>query len=169
MFRQGKKTAAASGVAATSAAAGTAAAAAPIGTKIAAGIAAALLTVTAAGVIVHQSASEPTAPTAEATPTNQWIGYGTDLLPQFIRRFELTADESTINLCKALSPKYISAERIYHEFEKMILQGKSISRGLMFLKDTGWTKYFPEMHALIDLKQDQYPGESCGSSFWQQE
>ena len=33
-------------------------------------------------------------------------------------------------------------------------KGRNISAGLNFLKDTGWVKYFPELSALIDCKQD---------------
>lgn len=73
---------------------------------------------------------------------------------QFCGRFNLTASNDTIELCKSLSPKHISAERIYHEFEKLLLQSDTPSYGLRFLKETNWTQYFPEIHNLIGVHQD---------------
>ena len=48
----------------------------------------------------------------------------------------------------------LASERIFEEWKKLILKGKNITGGLNFLKDTGWVKYFPELSALIDCKQD---------------
>ena len=73
---------------------------------------------------------------------------------QFCGRFDLTADKNTIALCQTLSPNNLSAERIYHEFEKFLLKSTVPSRGLQFLKDTTWTQFFPELHNLIGVQQD---------------
>ncbi|MDE6576097.1 MAG: HD domain-containing protein [Opitutales bacterium] len=73
---------------------------------------------------------------------------------QFCARFDLTPSPETVALCQTLSPEYLSAERIYQEFVKLLLQGEVISKGLSFLKATGWSQFFPELHAMIGLKQD---------------
>ncbi len=73
---------------------------------------------------------------------------------QFVARFELTADPETIALCRELSPQELPAERLWEEWKKLILQGRSISAGLIFLKDCDWLKYFPELQALVGCEQD---------------
>lgn len=40
------------------------------------------------------------------------------------------------------------------EWSKLLLQGVEISKGLNFLRDTGWVRYYPELAALIGCKQD---------------
>jgi tRNA nucleotidyltransferase (CCA-adding enzyme) len=41
------------------------------------------------------------------------------------------------------------------EWKKLLIKGKSISRGLAFLRETGWVKYYPELESLIGCKQDK--------------
>lgn len=73
---------------------------------------------------------------------------------QFIARFSLRAAPETVALCQELSATDLSAERIYQEWAKLLTKGISIKDGLEFLKEVGWTKYFPELHQLIDCPQD---------------
>lgn len=73
---------------------------------------------------------------------------------QFIGRFDLTPAEKTLALCRKLSPKELSAERIFGEFRKLILQGKQIGNGLEFLRAAEWLRYFPELEALERCQQD---------------
>jgi len=73
---------------------------------------------------------------------------------QFMARFDLDADPSTIELCSKISMDELSRERVYDEWVKMILKGKVISKGLQFLVDTGWISNFPELEALVDLEQE---------------
>lgn len=61
---------------------------------------------------------------------------------QFISRFDLTADDSTIAICKLLSSANLPRERIFDEFEKMLKFGKFISKGFKFLVDTDWISHF---------------------------
>lgn len=75
---------------------------------------------------------------------------------QFISRFELAPRDGLIEISSNLSPNEISAERVFLEWKKMILFGKSPSLGLRFLEKCGWTKFFPEIHALIACNQDPY-------------
>ena len=69
---------------------------------------------------------------------------------QFISRFNLVADSTTIELCKGLSPKNLSKERIFDEFEKMLKLGKYPSKGFKFLVDTNWINHFPDFFAIYD-------------------
>lgn len=75
---------------------------------------------------------------------------------QFIARFGLTADPSTIELCRGLSPVDLPAERLWEEWKKLLLKGDSISAGLYFLQDCGWLQYFPELEALVGCEQDPH-------------
>lgn len=73
---------------------------------------------------------------------------------QFIARFSLEAAPETIEICKTVEIEGLAAERLMEEWSKLLLKGVKISRGLDFLKATGWVKYFPEIAALIGCEQD---------------
>lgn len=73
---------------------------------------------------------------------------------QFCARFDLVAHPETIRLCRTLTPDHLSAERLWEEWQKLILKGRTISRGIQFLIDTEWIKHFPELAATIGVPQD---------------
>ncbi len=73
---------------------------------------------------------------------------------QFAARFGLDADAGTIALCRSIEPEGLAAERVFDEWRKLIVAGREISRGLSFLRATGWVAYSPELAALIDCPQD---------------
>ena len=73
---------------------------------------------------------------------------------QFAARFNLTAAPETLRLCAALEMEGLAGERIFDEWKKMLLAGKLISRGLNFLKESGWLRYYPELAALDGCPQD---------------
>lgn len=73
---------------------------------------------------------------------------------QFSARLPADVAPETVTLCKTLSPENLSPERYFAEWEKLLLQGKEPSRGLAFLKSTGWLRYFPELEALSGCPQD---------------
>ncbi len=73
---------------------------------------------------------------------------------QFIARFNLTPTPETIETCRSITIEELAPERIFDEWKKLIVKGKNISDGLNFLKETDWIKYFPELKALINCKQD---------------
>ncbi len=73
---------------------------------------------------------------------------------QFSARFRFDVAPETTELCRTIEPEGLSAERIFDEWSKLILRGEEPSRGLNFLRACGWTKYFPELHALIGVEQD---------------
>ncbi len=82
---------------------------------------------------------------------------------QFCARFDLEPAEATIRLCRQLTPEHLSAERLWEEWQKLILKGRSPSRGIQFLIDTEWIKHFPELAALSGVPQnpDHHPEGSA--------
>ena len=73
---------------------------------------------------------------------------------QFVARFNLTPTQETIEVCRGMTPEGLAPERLFGEWEKLLVQGVKISKGLNFLKDVGWVKYYPELEKLIGCKQD---------------
>ena len=73
---------------------------------------------------------------------------------QFVARFGLDPAPGTVEVCRAMTPEGLASERLMGEWSKLLLQGVEISKGLNFLRDTGWVQYYPELVALIGCKQD---------------
>lgn len=73
---------------------------------------------------------------------------------QFAARFDLRAAPETVALCNTMGPEGLAAERIFEEWRKLILRGRTPSLGLNFLRDTGWLQHFPELAATVDCAQD---------------
>lgn len=73
---------------------------------------------------------------------------------QFLARFEFTAAPETVALCRTIHPENLSQERIFEEWSKLILKGVKPSLGLVFLRDCGWVRHYPELEALIGVEQD---------------
>jgi len=74
---------------------------------------------------------------------------------QFCGRFDLTAEQETVNLCKELLPEFetLATERLWIEWEKWAAKSTNPSRGLVFLLRTGWVAKFPEIAGIIGVKQ----------------
>jgi tRNA nucleotidyltransferase (CCA-adding enzyme) len=73
---------------------------------------------------------------------------------QLAARMPARVDPATCALASTLGPEKLSRERYFAEWEKLLLAGKIPSRGLSFLKDCGWIRFFPELAALVDCPQD---------------
>ena len=73
---------------------------------------------------------------------------------QFAARFDFEVSPETVEICRTLELENLAAERIFDEWKKLILFGVRPSRGLAFLRDCGWVRFFPELQALIDCPQD---------------
>jgi tRNA nucleotidyltransferase (CCA-adding enzyme) len=73
---------------------------------------------------------------------------------QLAARFDLTAAPQTVRVCRAIGREGLAAERIFEEWRKLVLQGVRPSRGLVFLEQTTWLRYFPELDALRGVPQD---------------
>ena len=72
---------------------------------------------------------------------------------QFVARFGLEAAPETIEICRGMSIENLPPERLMEEWKKFILKGVWMSRGLDFLRRTGWVRHFPELSRLIGCKQ----------------
>ena len=73
---------------------------------------------------------------------------------QFVARFDLTPAPDTIAICRTMVPEGLASERLFGEWSKLLTQGVRISKGLEFLRDVGWTRYYPELERLIGCRQD---------------
>lgn len=73
---------------------------------------------------------------------------------QFAARFNLDVAPETVELCSKIEMENLPEERIFEEWKKLILKGVEISRGLFFLRDCGWVKYFRELADMADCPQD---------------
>ena len=74
---------------------------------------------------------------------------------QFAARFDLSADEDTIRECRNMPWDGIAPERVFAEWSKLLVKGDKISKGLSFLRETGWTRAYPELEALIGCPQER--------------
>lgn len=72
---------------------------------------------------------------------------------QFAARLDFDVAPETVKLCATMTPENLPRERLGAEWEKLLLQGVKPSRGLTFLKDCGWIRYFPELERLIGCQQ----------------
>lgn len=73
---------------------------------------------------------------------------------QLAARFELTAAPETIALCRTLSHDGLPSERLWGEWKKLLLHGAVPSKGLRFLRDCGWLRFYPELAELEGCEQD---------------
>ena len=73
---------------------------------------------------------------------------------QFVARFDLDPAPETVEICRGMTPEGLAPERLFGEWAKLLTEGVKISKGLSFLKDVGWTQYYPELERLIGCKQD---------------
>jgi tRNA nucleotidyltransferase (CCA-adding enzyme) len=73
---------------------------------------------------------------------------------QFAARFDLRGHPDTLALCRIIEPEGLAAERIWHEWRKLLLLGVRPSAGLTFLRDAGWLQYVPQLAALDGCPQD---------------
>lgn len=75
---------------------------------------------------------------------------------QFVARFGLDPAPETVALCRTISPEGLPPERQFEEWTKLLVKGVAISRGLDFLRRTGWVGLYPELAALIGCEQDSH-------------
>jgi len=74
---------------------------------------------------------------------------------QFAARFEFEIDSETVEICKQINVTDLPKERIWGEFEKLLLLPKRPSIGLKLLYEFGVTaQIFPEMQALVGVPQE---------------
>lgn len=74
---------------------------------------------------------------------------------QFVARFELTVTTETLEICRAIPLDDLPPERIWAEFEKLLLLPAHPSLGFRFALDAGVVaRLLPEMAALIGCEQE---------------
>jgi tRNA nucleotidyltransferase (CCA-adding enzyme) len=74
---------------------------------------------------------------------------------QFAARFEFTLDDETFAICRDLPLDDLPAERIWSEFEKLLLQAARPSIGFALALDLGVVdKLLPEMRPLVGCPQE---------------
>jgi tRNA nucleotidyltransferase (CCA-adding enzyme) len=83
---------------------------------------------------------------------------------QFAARYELTPTHETIAICRRIPLDDLPSERIWGEFEKLLLKADRPSIGFALAREMGVTeRLLPEMHALIDVPQEPewHPEGDC--------
>jgi tRNA nucleotidyltransferase (CCA-adding enzyme) len=74
---------------------------------------------------------------------------------QFAARFELTIDPETARICASIALDDLPAERIWGEFEKLLLQAERPSIGFALARELGVIRQLlPEMEPLYHCPQD---------------
>lgn len=75
---------------------------------------------------------------------------------QFAGRFGMSVARDTARLCRSLRNEYaaLSIERVWGEWEKWASKSVRPSAGLEFLVSTGWVYLYPEIAALMGVRQD---------------
>lgn len=74
---------------------------------------------------------------------------------QFAARFEFTLDDATRDLCRQIPLDDLPAERVWGEFEKLLLQAQRPSIGFALALDLGIVEQlWPEMLALVGCEQE---------------
>jgi tRNA nucleotidyltransferase (CCA-adding enzyme) len=67
---------------------------------------------------------------------------------QFAGRMNFEFAPETIELCSRIGQEELAVERIGGEWEKLLLQAVFCSKGLIFLKQCRWERFYPELEAL---------------------
>jgi tRNA nucleotidyltransferase (CCA-adding enzyme) len=74
---------------------------------------------------------------------------------QFVARFDLSITPGTLEMCRAIPLDDLPSERIWAEFEKLLLLPARPSPGFLFARDAGIVaRVLPEMAALIGCAQE---------------
>jgi tRNA nucleotidyltransferase (CCA-adding enzyme) len=75
---------------------------------------------------------------------------------QIVARFGLTADASTLDLCRSMKQSHgeLAVERVREEWFKWASKSSVPSAGLHFLVQTQWIEHYPELNAVRETPQD---------------
>jgi tRNA nucleotidyltransferase (CCA-adding enzyme) len=83
---------------------------------------------------------------------------------QLAARYKLTPDEPTKEICRRIPLDDLPAERIWGEFDKLLLRAERPSLGFELAREIGVTaSLLPEMHALVGCPQEPewHPEGDC--------
>lgn len=74
---------------------------------------------------------------------------------QFAARFEFDIAEQTVSICKSIDVTDLPKERVWGEFEKLLIKPERPSVGLHWLYELGVVRQiFPELQSLVDVPQE---------------
>ena len=75
---------------------------------------------------------------------------------QLLPRKGKTVEKETMDLCQSMVNTFseLPKERVFVEWEKLLLKTEKPSIGLEFLKNSGWLIHFPELNDLIGCPQN---------------
>ena len=74
---------------------------------------------------------------------------------QFSARFDLAPNDETTRICKSIALDDLPAERVWGEFEKLLLQAERPSIGFALARELGVIhQLLPELESLFDCPQD---------------
>jgi len=74
---------------------------------------------------------------------------------QFAARFDLTATDETKRICRGIAIDDLPSERVWAEFEKLLLEAPRPSIGFALAREVDVTaRLLPEMHALVGCPQE---------------
>jgi tRNA nucleotidyltransferase (CCA-adding enzyme) len=74
---------------------------------------------------------------------------------QFAARFDLTAPDETKRICRGIAIDDLPSERVWAEFEKLLLEAPRPSIGFALAREVDVTaRLLPEMHALVGCPQE---------------
>lgn len=75
---------------------------------------------------------------------------------QLLPRKGKTVAPETLLLCQRMADEYptIASERVFEEWNKLLLKADKPSIGLHFLVECGWIKWYPELDILRDIPQN---------------
>ncbi len=75
---------------------------------------------------------------------------------QFAARFDFEVEHHTMNLVASQCLEELPKERIWAEFEKLMLKGKVPSKGIEVLRRGGTINFFPQLGNIRGIHQDPY-------------
>ena len=73
---------------------------------------------------------------------------------QLAARFGLRAAPETLAICSRLSSEGLPLDRVFGEWQRLLVDAETPSMGLAFLQAAGWLRDHPELEALRDCPQD---------------
>jgi len=73
---------------------------------------------------------------------------------QFLARFDFEPSDDLVEVCRRGDIEDLPKERLFDEWQKLLLRGVRPSLGLDFLREVGWLRFFPEVEALVDCPQN---------------
>ena len=73
---------------------------------------------------------------------------------QFAARFNLSVEEKTKDIMSSMDLASLPGERIFEEFNKLLLKSEKPSIGLHLMEELGMFRFFPEIRAILSVPQD---------------